>query len=238
MAPELASGNVDAVDARSDLWALGATMFQLLTGTTVHQVRSAQEAVVAAATRSAPPVKSRREDVPDVLAGVVDRALRFDSSERWPNARAMLAAIDAVAPHVDAGPQRSEGSTLDTLAEAALVQSRRRPPRARIAASIFGGVLVVVVTAFVVMARHARREVPAVRASAPKQLVAPSSPPAVTGMPVSSSPGAAPAEPAEEPTSAPSSAAPSQKPRSRRVVGKVPSTEPPPAADALLDRRK
>src|SRR5262249_15598855 len=92
MAPELASGDVGGVDARADLWAVGATLYQLLTGRTVHPARSLNEALVMAATRKAEPVTSAAPGIEPDLAAVVDRALCFAPSDRWPNARAMCAA--------------------------------------------------------------------------------------------------------------------------------------------------
>ncbi len=96
MAPEQARGRWTEVDARTDLWAVGATMFRLLTGRAVHEASNAQEAMIAAATLPAPPVKSFRADLPDSLARLVDRALAFDPDERWQDAKAMQEALRAV----------------------------------------------------------------------------------------------------------------------------------------------
>lgn len=93
MAPELASGSTDDVDALTDIWAVGATMFQLLTNRTVHVALNAQEAIVAAATRPAPRLRSLSEELPEAIAAIVDRALAYEKSERFPNARAMQAEL-------------------------------------------------------------------------------------------------------------------------------------------------
>jgi serine/threonine-protein kinase len=93
MAPELAAGCSDDVDVLTDIWAVGATMFQLLTNRTVHVAQSAQQAIVAAATQPAPRLRSLSEDLPQALADIVDRALAYQKSERFPNARAMQAAL-------------------------------------------------------------------------------------------------------------------------------------------------
>jgi len=50
MAPEQARGRWDEVDAQSDLWSLGATMFWLLTATTVHDAGTVQEQLAATFT--------------------------------------------------------------------------------------------------------------------------------------------------------------------------------------------
>ena len=93
MAPEQAAGRTDEVDALTDIWSVGATMFQLLTGALVHDAQSPNAAIVAAATTPARSVQSLRPDVPDAVARVVDRALAFHRRDRWPNARAMRRAL-------------------------------------------------------------------------------------------------------------------------------------------------
>jgi serine/threonine protein kinase len=95
MAPEQAAGRSDEVDALTDIWAVGATLFQLLTGRLVHEAPTTNAAIVAAATTHAVPVRELRPDVPLALARVVDRALAFEKDARYPNARAMQRALPA-----------------------------------------------------------------------------------------------------------------------------------------------
>jgi serine/threonine protein kinase len=96
MAPEQARAQWGAVDARTDIWAVGATMFRLLTGRLVHDAASGHEAMIVAATRPAPPLRSVRDDVPAPLAELVDRALRFESAGRWQDAREMQRALRCI----------------------------------------------------------------------------------------------------------------------------------------------
>jgi len=93
MAPELAAGRLEELDALTDLWALGATMFQLLTGETVHPSNTDTQLIVLAATQPPRSLATLRPDLEPWLIKVVDRALAFERRARWPNARAMSAAI-------------------------------------------------------------------------------------------------------------------------------------------------
>jgi serine/threonine protein kinase len=93
MAPEQALGKTGEIDALSDLWAVGATAFLLLTGRLVHQAATSEETLVLSATQPAPAIGSLVHNVPPIIARVVDRALEFDKARRWPNARAMRDAL-------------------------------------------------------------------------------------------------------------------------------------------------
>jgi serine/threonine protein kinase len=93
MSPEQARGLWAEVDALSDLWATGATMFCLLTGSLVHEGRTTNEVLLNAMTAAARPIASVMPDLSPAVAIVVDRALAFSREQRWRDARRMQDAI-------------------------------------------------------------------------------------------------------------------------------------------------
>jgi hypothetical protein len=95
MAPEQALAHWDEVDGRTDLWALGATMFTLLTGRHVHEGATANEQLVRAATTHPLSIAKVAPDVPPAVRDIVDRALEFERQRRWPDAVAMQQAVQA-----------------------------------------------------------------------------------------------------------------------------------------------
>ena len=60
MAPEQAHGKTNEIDAQTDLWAVGATLYTLLSGALVHDGDNAQQLLIAAATKPAPLALERR----------------------------------------------------------------------------------------------------------------------------------------------------------------------------------
>ena len=95
MANEQARGLWDEVDARTDLWAIGATMFACLAGRPVHEGRTMNEQLLSAMTNPAPPLRSLAPEVPQPIADVVDTALAFERGARYPDALAMQQAMRA-----------------------------------------------------------------------------------------------------------------------------------------------
>jgi serine/threonine-protein kinase len=93
MPPEQARGLWDEVDGRSDLWAVGATMFTLLTGQLVHDGRTPNEQLLAAMTKPATELATALPGVSPAVAHLVDRALAFDREKRWPTAQRMQEAL-------------------------------------------------------------------------------------------------------------------------------------------------
>jgi serine/threonine protein kinase len=84
MAPEQARARWDFVDHRTDLWAVGAIMFTLLTGEFVHVAVTENERLGLAMSRRARSIASVMRGLDTELVRVVDRALEYDSSERHP----------------------------------------------------------------------------------------------------------------------------------------------------------
>jgi len=93
MAPEQARGRTANIDPRTDLFAVGATLFTALTGQHVHEGQTAMDRMVSAASI---PVRSLAVALPDAapaLVALVDRALAFERDHRWPNAATMQGAV-------------------------------------------------------------------------------------------------------------------------------------------------
>src|SRR5881392_3985479 len=84
MSPEQACG--EPVDARSDLYSLGATFFYALTGRAPFEAANAPAIITKHVYEIAPLVQTLRPEVPGKLGGVVDRLLRKAPSERFQTA--------------------------------------------------------------------------------------------------------------------------------------------------------
>jgi serine/threonine-protein kinase len=141
MPPEQARGQTARVDARADIWAVGATMFTLLTGQAVRTGGNAREELFAAMTTPVRSIASALPGISPAVAALVDRALAFEPEDRWPDALAMSEAIAAVgsgsAPREPAGLGRARrgrhvGMALGACALALLAVpfALKGPPRA------------------------------------------------------------------------------------------------------------
>jgi len=89
MAPEQARGRWQDVDGRTDLWAVGATLYTLITGKFVHAGENAQETLALAATRPARSIAERRPELHPSLIAFIDQALSYDMAGRFPDAATM-----------------------------------------------------------------------------------------------------------------------------------------------------
>jgi serine/threonine-protein kinase len=104
MPPEQALGRTDEIDGRTDVWAVGATLFTLISGEYVHEARTGPEFVVATATRPPRSLAAVSRETPAVIVEVVDRALRFAKDDRWPSAPAMRDALSVAFVEVYGAP--------------------------------------------------------------------------------------------------------------------------------------
>jgi len=84
MSPEQACG--EPVDARSDLYSLGATFFYALTGRAPFEGANTPAILTKHVYETAPLVQALRPEVPAKVAAVVDRLLRKAPAERFQTA--------------------------------------------------------------------------------------------------------------------------------------------------------
>ena len=113
MPPEQALGKRDEVDARSDVWGLGATLFTTITGKYVHDANTLHEQLVASATVRPRPIRDLAPHVPAPVAVVIDRALELERGHRWESAREMQRAFRAArAPRTGSDKFESDSLTM------------------------------------------------------------------------------------------------------------------------------
>jgi eukaryotic-like serine/threonine-protein kinase len=117
IAPEQASGQ--PVDAHSDVYALGAVLYELLAG----EVPFPGESFVAVAMKHmhepAPNLLDVRRDVPLRVAAAVDRALEKDPEQRFPTMDAFAAELEACLAELDQEPDGDKTMVIPSARRAA-----------------------------------------------------------------------------------------------------------------------
>lgn len=92
MSPEqMASSR--SVGACSDIWALGITLHELLTGKTPFEAESITELCSKVLTQPTPRLSDWRPDAPEGLQVVIDRCLAKEPAQRYPNVAELALAL-------------------------------------------------------------------------------------------------------------------------------------------------
>jgi serine/threonine protein kinase len=136
MSPEQIAGEGGAIDGRSDVWGLGATLYELLLQRPPFNGPNAQSILSAILNKDPQLLRKRREDVPPDLEAVLLKCLEKDVSRRYSGSAALLADLEAVQAgrQVSARPPRF----FDPL----LRWTRRHPIEATIAAASLVAIVV------------------------------------------------------------------------------------------------
>jgi serine/threonine protein kinase/tetratricopeptide (TPR) repeat protein len=91
MSPEQASG--DAIDGRSDLFALGCVLFEMLTGQAAFDAPSASATISKRFSWSPPPITDLRPAVPSAVSDTVIRLLRRQACDRQATGAQVVAEL-------------------------------------------------------------------------------------------------------------------------------------------------
>jgi hypothetical protein len=95
MAPEQARGEVDAIDERTDVFALGAMLYHVLTGHTPYDGDTLTAILAQAMTANVTPVLARCPEAHPQLAAICARAMAPSPSDRYASALEFAAALEA-----------------------------------------------------------------------------------------------------------------------------------------------
>jgi serine/threonine-protein kinase len=145
---------MEGIDLRSDLWAIGVILYELLAGQLPFDAPNYNAMLILIATRQPKPVEELVPELDPALAAIVGRALATERDQRFATAREMHTALKAwlqgspvagpalrvlrPTPHPSATPMGFE--TADTLYDA---QGATRPRASRLP-WVVGGVIAVV----------------------------------------------------------------------------------------------
>ncbi|MBZ4401797.1 MULTISPECIES: serine/threonine protein kinase [unclassified Myxococcus] len=92
-------GNGVGVDHRTDIWAVGIMLFRMLSGRhPLEPLRGPQLMVTAMMDEPMPQLRAVLPDIPGELASVVDRCLLKPKEQRFPDALAVLRALEPFLP--------------------------------------------------------------------------------------------------------------------------------------------
>jgi tetratricopeptide (TPR) repeat protein len=108
MAPEQARGDA-AIDARCDIYSLGATLFELVSGRPPHVGPNAIATLARLVTTTPPRLSELRPDVPALVEGLVGRMLELDPASRPSSIKEVLELLE------DASRETSRISWVDPI---------------------------------------------------------------------------------------------------------------------------
>ncbi|MEC7519327.1 MAG: serine/threonine-protein kinase [Myxococcota bacterium] len=123
MAPEQIEAGV--LDHRTDLYAIGAVLFEALAGEPPYGGKTPHAVLARALAGEREDLAKARPGVPEPLVKVIERALAFDPSDRFPDAAAMSRALSRAAEESELPRGARAWQTVESVREELAGESRR-----------------------------------------------------------------------------------------------------------------
>jgi serine/threonine-protein kinase len=147
MAPEQARGEVRSLDRRTDVYCLGATLYDVLGGQPPFAAPSLAELLQRILHDEAPPLRRRVKDIPEDLDAIVLKCLEKEPLRRYESARALGEDLQR---YLDGEPVSARHAALGYVL---LKRARRHKWKLALAAAALA-----VVAVFVMLRINDRRE--------------------------------------------------------------------------------
>jgi phosphoserine phosphatase RsbU/P len=126
MSPEQLTG--EAVDQRTDIWALGVMLYELLTGVLPFKATSSASMLYAVLSGAPEPVTALRAHVPLGIEWILNKAMAKKAQDRYQRVEAMCADLDALLEERVVGEWELERETVATTPTRNAVVERRDLP--------------------------------------------------------------------------------------------------------------
>ena len=128
MSPEQVRGQL--ATPRSDVFALGCVLYEMLSGRSPFARASKADALAAILEAEAPAVERAGDEAPRSVATVLTKCLAKDPGARYADASPLLADLEAVCREID-GPPRDRGALDRRVAAPARDRDPASPRRRR-----------------------------------------------------------------------------------------------------------
>ena len=109
MSPEQVRGR--PVDARSDIFSLGAVLHEMASGERPFQGESSSDVITAILRDSPASVRTRRHDLPASLCAAIERCLEKDPQKRYPTAAALQSDLEEIRKSIETNVVSATGTS-------------------------------------------------------------------------------------------------------------------------------